>query len=84
MRVEKETVIKVLTTDNQVLNVGDQVALTTTDNKALFGKYIGLTVKGALEFRFYDNEQDFTFRVMPKSIVSIYKADIKLLRGDNE
>lgn len=80
MQIKKETVISVLTTDGETINVGDTVVFNFED-KCCVGVYMGLSDRGALKFKGKIADTDVTYHVMPKSIKEIYKADVTVHQG---
>lgn len=75
MKIKKETVISVLTTNGETINAGDTVVFDFED-KCCVGVYMGLSDRGALKFKGKIAGTDVTWHVMPKSIKEIYKADV--------
>lgn len=69
MELERETIIKVRTTDGCEVKKGDYVIFTTKD-KCLVGKYIGLSARS--NFIFKSLIGDFEFIVNPKTIKEMY------------
>lgn len=77
MQIKKETVISVLTTNGETINVGDTV-IFNFDDKCCVGVYLGLSDLGALKFKGKISGTNVTWNVMPKSIKEICKADVKV------
>lgn len=72
MEIKKETITTVLSTDNKPINKGDMCILVTNDDKPYWGKFVGITNKGALEF----DTPYCDLRVMPKNVKLIYHANV--------
>ena len=73
MEVERETIIKVRTTDGSEVKKGDVVIFTTKD-KCLSGKYVGLSARS--NFVFKSLIGDFEYIVNPKTINEMYLASV--------
>lgn len=69
MELERETIIKVRTTDGNEVKKGDVVIFTTKD-KCLFGKFVGLSARS--NFIFKSLIGDFEYIVNPKTIKELY------------
>lgn len=75
MEVIKETTVKAITTNKQTIEGGDCVAFTVA-NKSYIAEFVGYTSKGAVNFKNLVDGKEFNF--MPKSIETIYKAEVKI------
>lgn len=80
MQIKKETVISVLTTNGETINVGDTVVFNA-EGKCYTGVYMGLSDRGALKLKGKISGTDVTWNVMPKSIKEICKADVTVHQG---
>lgn len=72
MKIEKEVVIRLLTTDGHELKEGDKVIFNAI-GKCFIGTYKGITKKGAVIFDGVIQEEPVRFNIMPKSITTIEK-----------
>ena len=72
MKIEKEVVVRLLTTDGQELKEGDEVIFNAI-GKCFIGIYRGITKKGSIIFDGVIQEEPVRFNIMPKSITTIEK-----------
>lgn len=73
MEIKKEVKVSMLSTDNKEINVGDTVVFVVND-KCHFGTFKGFGDRSVLIFEGLGCE----YKVMPKTIKSIYLADIDI------
>ena len=77
MEIKKEITVNPMTTDGKVLECGDKVIFTAED-KCFAGIYKGISKRGAVMFDGVIAGTEVTFNVLPRSIMTIYKAEIKV------
>lgn len=83
MKVEKETIIRVKTTDGKEAKDGDSVILVA-NGVVMYGVFSGITNRGALEFcMMVDSEPQIIFRIMPRSIEKMYLAELNIFTDSN-
>ena len=73
MKIEKEVVVKPMTTDGLELQIGDK-CLFNAWGRCHTGIYKGIASKGAVMFEGMISEAPVTFNVMPSSIDYIKKV----------
>lgn len=79
MEIKKETTIIPMTTDGKPLHEGDKVVFSA-EGKCFCGKFLGISARGAVRFECIISGGPATFNVMPRSIKSIYLAQITVNR----
>ena len=77
MEIKKITQQIVETTDGKEIHIGNTVVFNTSCG-CFTGSFQGISKKGALMFCGVISNSPVTFNVMPKSIIAIYLADIKV------
>ena len=77
MEIKKITQQIVETTDGKEIHIGD-VTVFNTSCGCFAGSFQGISKKGALMFDGVIANSPVTFNVMPKSITTIFLADIKV------
>lgn len=81
MIVKKETFINAMTSDGKVMVVGKNYVFEVTEGKCYFGVFDGFGKKGALKFvSCLDGKFLATFNIMPASVLSIYEAEINIVK----
>lgn len=83
MEIKKEITINPMTTDGKILEYGDSVVFNA-EGRCFAGKYMGMSSRGAVMFNSVIDDVLVQFNVMPRSITTIYKAEIKVEVGKDE
>lgn len=83
MEIKKEITVNPMTTDGKILEYGDSVVFNA-EGRCFAGKYMGMSSRGAVMFEGVIADNKVLFNVMPRSIKTIYKAEIKVEDSVNE
>lgn len=83
MEIKKEITVNPMTTDGKVLEYGDAVVFNA-EGRCFAGMFNGINKRGAATFVTVIAGEEVTFNVMPRSIKTIYKAEIKVEDSVNE
>lgn len=77
MKIKKQTIISVETSDGKVINEGDTVIFEAA-GFCVVGVFLGLGKKGQFMFRGVGKFADVTFNIMPSSVKRMYLADVTI------
>jgi hypothetical protein len=81
MEIKKAITFNPITTDGKILEYGDSVVFNA-EGRCFAGIYRGISNRGAVMFDGVIAGTEVTFNVLPRSIMTIYKAEIKVEEDD--
>jgi hypothetical protein len=77
MEIKKEITVNPMTTDGKIIEYGDAVVFNA-EGRCFAGIYKGISPRGAIMLSGIVSDAPVRFNVMPRSITTIYKAEIKV------